>query len=148
MDKKEVKKMMQDINEKHLVWHKFCEWAEHEFGAEWENNMHGHEVIEKVEEYAKTHPAISIAHCDDDLFASSILVIVPHKDMGNTVLFIPQLTTRTNRFFIYPNHQRSLMKALDENIHIDSPTKMLMELIQQKDAEIAGLKDRIINLKS
>ena len=79
--------------------------------------LSGYEVMEKIESYAKENPEISIAHCDDDLFASSILVIIPHKDMGNTVLFVPQLTTITNKFFLYPNHQASLIKALNDNTH-------------------------------
>lgn len=105
------------IKEKHSVWHKFVEFLEKEYGEGWETNLHGHEAIEKIEKYASENPEICIAYCDDNHFASSILVVVPHKDMGNTVIFVPQLTTVTNNFFLYPNHQKSLLEALNKNTH-------------------------------
>lgn len=126
MNKKELKALVRSTGIKHSVYHKFCRWAEKQFGKEWEDPkvFSGHEVMEKVEAYAKKNPQISIAHCDDDMFSGSLLVVIPHQEMGNTVLFIPQLTYRTNRFFLYPNHQKSLIKALTENTHMDLITRL------------------------
>lgn len=101
----------------HAVWHKFCSFLEEKLGKDWEKKLVGHEVMEMIEEYAVTNPEISLARCDDTMFAGSMLVVVPHKGMGNTVLYVPQLTMVTNQFFLYPSHQQSLIEALNKNKH-------------------------------
>lgn len=74
----------------------------------------GYDVMEKVEEYVKTHPDVVELSVDDDVFASSDLVLIPHPTMGITVIFIPQCTNVQNTFFLYPNHIDNLIKTLKE----------------------------------
>ncbi len=74
----------------------------------------GYDVMERVEEYVKTHPDVVELSVDDDVFASSDLVLVPHPTMGITVTFIPQCTNVQNTFFLYPNHIENLIKTLKE----------------------------------
>lgn len=112
MNKKEVKSVFKRMGKIHAIAWKFEKFLQKNWGENYWNELHGHEVMEKIEKYVKKNPAIKIAHCDDDLFASSILVIVPHFKMGHTVYYIPQLTTRKDHFFLYPNHRKSLLEAL------------------------------------
>lgn len=127
MNKKERKEFMKKSMQRHKVWHKFCRWGEKEFGKNWQDELSGYEAMEKIEAYAKKNKEISIAYCDDELFASSLIVVVPHKEMGNTVMFVPQLTNSKNNFFLYPNHQKSLIKALNDNTHIDPIMKKYLD---------------------
>lgn len=77
----------------------------------------GHEMMEKVEEWAKHHKEVKVAYCDDGYFSSSTIVLVPHRcrtrSMGVSMYIIPQTTGEDPmRVFLYPNHKHSLLKAL------------------------------------
>lgn len=80
----------------------------------------GYDLMERVKKWAKKHRKhVEIVHCDDDLFASSDLVIIQNKwrkeYFGTTVIYIPQCTTELPiKFFLYPHHQRNLIKALQK----------------------------------
>lgn len=74
----------------------------------------GIEAIEAAEKYAKANPKIKIAPCDDNMFASSIIVLVPHPGTGTSFLFIPQLTNEQGNLFLYPNHMKALQEKLKE----------------------------------
>lgn len=80
----------------------------------------GYELMKRVEKYVKTHPEILVAGVDDDYFASSDLVLIPHNDeetnryFGTSVLYVPQCTGEDPvRFFLYPDHARNLVDALE-----------------------------------
>lgn len=121
MNKKEMAEFSEKSKEIHAVWHKFSAWLEDEFGKDWRSELVGYDAMLKIEAYVKTNPEISLSYCDDEMFAGSMLVIVPHKGMGNTVIYVPQLTTITNQFFLYPNHQALLIEALNKNNHSTAP---------------------------
>jgi hypothetical protein len=89
------------------------------FGKDYHKEMIGYEAMQKVEKYVESNPQITITFCDDAYYSSSILVIVPHPNHGNTVFFMPQCTTHQNHFFLYPSHQKMLMEALTKHTHPD-----------------------------
>jgi hypothetical protein len=81
------------------------------------SQMIGYEAMERAESYAKTHPDdIHLVYCDDDVFNTSLLVLVRHEDAeeywGTTVFYIPQTSTTTNTFFLYPSHATDLRNSL------------------------------------
>lgn len=124
MNEQEREAFIEKVNEKHQVWHSFSRWAKETFGENWESPevLSGYEVMQKIEEYVKnnSNSGIQLSYCDDTMFSGSMIVLVPHKEMGTTVLYIPQLTHTTNQFFLYPSHQKMLVESLtkiEQEIH-------------------------------
>jgi len=78
----------------------------------------GYDAMCRAEKYASKHKEIIVVGCDDAVFASSDIVLVPHEDndgyWGTTVLFIPQCTTDKGQFFLYPNHLNNLLEVLQK----------------------------------
>lgn len=75
----------------------------------------GHKAIQRIERYVKRYcPEIKIVPCDDQCYAGSILLLIPHPEHGITVMFVPQCTTIQNQFFLYPTHFKALTKALNQ----------------------------------
>jgi hypothetical protein len=103
----ELKRLQDETDRKHRHWWDFCAGVDNDF----EN---GSESMEKIEQYANEHPEIVVCGCDDQAFASSDLVLVPHPDMGITVLYVPQCSGGWAQFFLYPGHLSRLIDALTE----------------------------------
>lgn len=98
----------------HRFWHPFAKWL---------NGLcerkSSYDVMQAIEGYAKRKPesGIMITDVDDDAFASSNLVIMPHQSdyeyMGASVIFVPQCTgEKPIKFFMYPSHVDGLMRVL------------------------------------
>lgn len=76
-------------------------------------DMQGYIAITRVENYAKKHPEIEIVRCDDSVFSSSIIVLIPHPTMGITMIYIPQNNKEIKgELFLYPDHSDELIKKL------------------------------------
>lgn len=142
--KKSLEEMFTHAKETHRIWHKFDKWLTKTYGkdlyGEWVRNkikspdgktitlkyrsfndlefskrICGYEVIERIERYVKTHcKEIKIVYCDDEVYASSIILLIPHPSHGISVMFIPQCTTIQNRFFLYGNHFKMLTEELEK----------------------------------
>ena len=86
----------------------------------------GYDLMQRIRRYAERHPEIVITGCDDDYHMNSDLVLIPHrfpKDSvarareageywGTTVLYLCQGATQPTQFFLYPEHEKSLLAAL------------------------------------
>lgn len=79
----------------------------------------GYELMCRIEKYAEKHPELEVVTVDDDHFASSLLVLLPHHDkktgsyFGTSVIYVPQCTGEDPiRFFLYPGHAHGLLGAL------------------------------------
>lgn len=79
----------------------------------------GYALMKRIEKYVEEHPEILVVGVDDDYFASSDLVLIPHNDkktgsyFGTSVVYVPQCTGEAPvRFFLYPGHARCLVDAL------------------------------------
>jgi len=123
-----MSKKIDEISKIHRIHHDFIKTFQKKYKPKKSNQQpdhHGYvwrwigfELMEKVKKWAKKYKKhVEIVHCDDDLFASSDLVIIQNswrKDyFGTTVVYIPQCTTELPiKFFLYPHHQRNLIKAL------------------------------------
>lgn len=129
---------MERVKQIHKVYHKFYNWLYKTYGSDLISNQFlqvgektlnykvyndfelskrliGYEVIGKVEKYCKKYcPEIKIIKCDDADFCGSVILLIPHQDMGITILYIPQCTQIQNQFFLYQNHFNQLTKALEE----------------------------------
>lgn len=131
-------------NETHKTWIKFSNWLIKTFGkdlhSDWEytdvidfdgkvkkvkfrcfnesklsTKLIGFEVMTKIEKYVNRYcPEIKIVSCDDSIYSSSIIVLVPHPTHGITIIFIPQCTTIQNQFFLYKDHHKKLIDALQK----------------------------------
>jgi hypothetical protein len=133
--KQTVDKSMKRALAVHKVWHKFSKWVEKTFGKdlvqnkemivnkkkikykdinEWElsKKLTGYEAMKKIERYVKYNPEIKITYCDDDLYSSSFILLIPHINHGISVVFVPQGTGIQNRFFLYHNHWEYFIKEL------------------------------------
>jgi hypothetical protein len=117
-----TEKQINELNERsdriHKIYHEFCDymkqWCHDDAGDFNPHEMGGYEIMKIIEEYVELHPDIKIAYCDDAIFDSSLLVFIPHVDMGYTVWFIPQGYGEMSEFFLYPNHLEYLIEVLNE----------------------------------
>lgn len=109
---------MNDSDITHKIWHKFDDWLTETFGGNYNSKLIGYDAQCKIEKYAKDNPAIRILYCDDDVFASSILVLIPHPTMGISIMFVPQCTNVQNMFFLYDKHYSELIRVLSEMKYI------------------------------
>lgn len=107
----------------HTTFHKFEDWLIKNFGENYNDRLFGYEAMCQIEEYIKENKEIKIVHCDDDAFAGSIIVLIPHPTMGISVKFIPQCTNVQNTFFLYDNHYDILMKVLTEMKYVYEENK-------------------------
>ena len=99
----------------HWIWHKFEDWLIETFGEDYNLKLSGWDVIEKVEDYVnKNIPEIKIVYCDDTLYSSSIILLIPHFEHGISVMFIPQCTEVQNTFFLYDSHFTKLVEELNK----------------------------------
>jgi hypothetical protein len=118
MTEEEIEKVYERTEYIHGIYHAFCDYMKqwyHDSDGNFDSHeLIGYEAAERVEEYAKDHPEIQIAYCDDDVFSSSIIAFIPHPDMGVSIIFIPQCCSTLNQFFLYPNHLEYLLEKLNE----------------------------------
>jgi hypothetical protein len=132
---------MIEANKAHKVWHKFSNWIIKTFGedlhGEWQylevrgtkkrfkyrsfdeaelnRRLTGYEVMCKIERYVNRYcPEIKILRCDDQVYAGSYILLIPHPGHGITIMFVPQCTTIQNQFFLYEDHYKELIKSLKE----------------------------------
>lgn len=92
----------------HSVWNEFCDkfWGGK---SEDENGYRNDEIMDKIEEWAKSHPKdVHISWCDDDTHMTSMLVWILHRNTrgqnwGTTLLFISQKPVPITQMFFYPN---------------------------------------------
>lgn len=140
--KDDIDNMIEHNKNVHKIWYKFSNWLEKTYGKdlfteseieievkgkikkhksktfndfELSKRLVGYEVQVKIEKYVTKHcPEIKIIRCDDAVHASSDLILIPHPTMGITMIFIPQCTSIQNQFFLYKNHHKELVKALNE----------------------------------
>jgi hypothetical protein len=76
-------------------------------------NMTGYIAQKRVTNYAKKHPEVKVLFCDDSVFSSSIIVLIPHPTMGITMIYIPQNNTKIrSELFLYPDHSKKLIEEL------------------------------------
>lgn len=143
-----TKKDLAKANATHKVWHKFSKWMTDKYGKDlygkWQTmkfkdkdgkkhslkhrsfndyelskRISGYEVICAVEKFIKRScPEIKIVHCDDDVYAGSIILLIPHPKMGISVMFIPQCTGIQNRFFLYDTHFKMLISELKKMSYV------------------------------
>jgi hypothetical protein len=136
--------MFDECNLMHKTWHKFSNWTIKNFGkdlhGDWEfikgvdkngkkfnfkyrsfndfelsQRLVGYEVMCKIEKYIKRCcPEIKIVKCDDSVYSSSYLLLIPHPKHGITMMFIPQCTGISNQFFFYEGHYENFIKTLKE----------------------------------
>lgn len=107
--------MFDDLKKVHKIWHKFEKFLISNFGENYHDNLAGYECQLKIEKFIKNKcPEIKIVKCDDEVFASSILLLVPHPSMGITILFVPQCTKIGNHFFLYEGHFNMLTEELEK----------------------------------
>lgn len=114
MDEQQREKLFRDSDEIHRIWHKFSKFLDENC----EPTPQGWDDIEAIEKYTQENPEIKIVPCDDDIHASSIIVLIPHPKMGISFMFVPQLTNVTNRLFLYGAHWEMLIKELNKMVYV------------------------------
>jgi len=143
LNKEELEDLFERSREMHKIWHKFSGWLIKTYGKDlhgkWirhkmkvdgkiktfkyrsfddyqlSQRLCGYEVMVRIEKYIKRScPEIKIVHCDDEIHAGSILLLIPHPKHGITMMFIPQLTGIQNQWFLYGGHYKMLMSTLEE----------------------------------
>lgn len=105
---------MENLNSVSEAYQKFEKFLIEMLGGNYNSYLFGYKVICKIEEYIKNNPEIKVVHCDDDVFASSIIVLIPHPTRGITVKFIPQCTELQNTFFLYDRSYEKFVETLNE----------------------------------
>lgn len=104
------------------AWSKFWDFAKEITGkvtyVEILKNLIGEENIEKIEEYVKNNPEIKLVYCDDKLFNTSILLLIPNELQGISFIFIPQSTYSHNYFFFSKNRYTNLVQTLKDLSYI------------------------------
>jgi len=108
------RQLMSESGDMHKLYHKYCR----EVGRLKESDRTGYEFMEWMQCFSKRNPAVLRVGVDDDCHAGSDVYLIPHESRyelwGVTVLYIPQCTgEKPIRFFLYPNHLRAMMKALE-----------------------------------
>lgn len=120
----------------HKTWHEFCDYmskwyyeyyyplrydkksnkcvkSKRRLKAFSSKNMQGYKTMVRVERYVEKHPEIQIVKCDDSVFSSSMIVLVPHPTMGISFIYIPQNNTYIQgELFLYPDHSEELIEKL------------------------------------
>jgi hypothetical protein len=144
---KEIKKTMKEIEEVHKIWKKFHRFLINKYGEDCRTKptvytfgkkkveigglnefklskkLVGYDVMQDIEKYAKRNPDIKVIRCDDAVYASSMIVLIPHPKHGITMMFIPQCTEIQNRMFLYKNHFDWLMEELNKMKNIYKGSK-------------------------
>ena len=144
LDIKEHNKIIGDVKSSHSIYHKFSKFITNAYGkdlyGEWQfmefkdqkgkitklryrgfnetelsRRLVGYDVMVRVRNYINKYlPEVKIVSCDDDSYAGSMILLIPHPRHGITIIYIPQLSRSQNQFFLYQEHYKQLMKALRE----------------------------------
>ena len=82
------------------------------------DGLDGFDAIEEAEKIANKYKGhVQYVGCDDDVHASSALLLVDHesndKYMGTSVIYLPQCEGTRATFFLYPGDRDELMTALE-----------------------------------
>jgi hypothetical protein len=102
----------------HKVYHSFCKKFKENGDPQGMYLSKGYSLMIAVQKWAKNYPNdIKIVGIDDSFHAGSDLVLIEHKTntdyFGITAVVIPQCSGENPiEFFMYPNHQKDLIKAL------------------------------------
>lgn len=105
---------------------------------EWEWKWIGYDLMKRVEKWAKKYPSeVHIVGVDDDVFASSVLVLIEARThdsyMGTSVIYIPQCTgEKPIRFFLYPCHRAGLITALKEIAKEEVPRRKREKVVERE----------------
>ena len=97
----------------HNVWYEFCEKF---LGGKFKDR--NDEMMDKIEEWAKTYPKeVHISWRDDDHHMTSMLVWILHlntqgQNWGTTLLFISQRPKPITQMFFYPNKLDQMEKII------------------------------------
>lgn len=152
--KKEMEDILAHYEEIHRIWKKFSGWLVKTYGKdlhggwikhkikvdgkqkilkhrsfndlELNRRLCGYDVMERIEKYIKRccHE-IKIVYCDDVMYATSMILLIPHPKHGITIMFIPQLTEIQNQCFLYGNHYKKLLSALEEMKYVYDKDSLL-----------------------
>ena len=114
---------MENLNSVREASQKFEKFLIEMLGENYNSYLFRYKAICKIEEYAKNNPEIKVVHCDDDVFASSIIVLIPHPTRGITVKFIPQCTELQNTFFLYDRSYEKFIETLNEMKYVYNENK-------------------------
>ncbi len=106
-----------DTKKIHQYWYSFAKHFGSLYGIGFDGNvlsekMVGSDCMDELDKYVKKHPEVVLVPTDDSVFASSYFVLVPHPDMGITIIFVPQCTTVQNQMFMYPRHSDILIEEI------------------------------------
>lgn len=102
----------------HKIWHKFEKFLMKHWGkdgneVEMFKRLVGYDISIKIEKYCKKHiPEVKIVYCDDEVYSSSVIFLIPHPKHGIRVLYLPQCTEIQNCFFLYPSMSKTLYLVL------------------------------------
>lgn len=116
---KELKKVNDNAKKVHGTWYRFTSYAMKIVNTtEWYDcteKLVGYDVSIKLERYCKKYlPEVKIVFCDDDVYASSVIFLIPHPTHGIRLVYIPQCTEIKNVFFLYESYFKQLNEALKE----------------------------------
>ena len=123
-EKKQLREMLfpKPEHNVHRVYHRFCRIFGDGLTIPWKYK--GYEMMKRVQRWAKYYPDdVQILRCDDNHYCGSDLILIKHKSKGSadkppqyhgiTVVYIPQCSGEDPvEFFLYPDHQIELEKAL------------------------------------
>jgi hypothetical protein len=109
-------------NDVHRLWDLFESRFKVGDGVEPEDwKCVGFPLMQQVEQWARRHSEVQIIRCDDALYSSSFIVLIPHqsRDMhhGVSMVSIPQngpngLPPAPTVMFLYPRAQKELIAGL------------------------------------
>ena len=122
-----------EANKSHKIWHKFCKhmskWyykEAYEIEMDDDGKIHqgkkynefdsskmiGYKCMQRCERYAKKNKEIKIINVEDSVYSSSTIILIPHPNMGITVIFVPQCTEVGNHFFLYQEHAHNIVSEI------------------------------------
>ncbi len=78
------------------------------------SKMVGYQAMCRVERYEKKYGKIKIVYVDDEVFMTSMIVLIPSIDMGISCIYIPQCVNPSNTFFLYPSDIKQLDEAIEQ----------------------------------
>jgi hypothetical protein len=107
-----------NIGDIHGLWHEFKEkfLIITKESDDYKFRLAGYKLMKGVDQWARKHSEVKIVLCDDKVYATSYMVLVPHctktKWHGITCVSIPQLAGDPSIMFWYPRNTELLVKAI------------------------------------
>ncbi len=97
----------------HKLWFDFCKRFMGDHGT---FLYVGHDLSNRIERWAKKHLEVIVLGCDDNVYASSRVFLIPHKIEGyfhgTTWVVVPQLEGQPTVFFTYKEHVEGFLTAI------------------------------------